>query len=180
MRGWSQNKPKNQPLYLQKELEFQREEEEKERKKREIEIQNRKDIYKRISISEIRKHAKLHDITVEDKINQLRRKRFEENKTSKSYMGHKDSIPKSLSSKYLKDVIEEERNNKILNKIKENEAQEKKNKANRFSKIVQEIYWSKERKIAEKKICKELAIRRKKRKNIGEFEEKKEHKNYIH
>lgn len=156
-------------------MKFKREEEEKEQKKREIEIMHRRDTYKRISISEIRKHAKLHDITVEDNLNQLRRKRFEENKF---FMGQKELFPKSLSSKYLRNVIEEERNNRALYKLKENEAQEKRDKVNRFSIIVQDIYWSKERKEAEKKINKEMAVK-KKRENRG-LDVKLQHDNYIH
>lgn len=104
-----------------------------EEQKREAELNNRKNIYKRISLSEIRNHARIHDNTLDNNLSLLRRKRVEESRSMNSFMNQKETIPKSLSSKYLKNVIEEERKNRLIYQMKENEAREKREKANRFS-----------------------------------------------
>lgn len=64
LRNWSLQRPTKTPLYLLKEREFAQHEEEMEKQKREEELENRKDLFKRISISEIRKHARMHDETI--------------------------------------------------------------------------------------------------------------------
>ncbi|CAI2384441.1 unnamed protein product [Moneuplotes crassus] len=131
MRDWS-HKPSRIPLYLQKEMQFQKQKEEEENRKRITELNNRKDIYKRISISEIRRHARMHDDTVESNVTVLRNRRMQGGKSTFSIPQKRESTS-SLSSKFLKSAIEEEREHKALMKFKEEEAKEKREKANRFS-----------------------------------------------
>lgn len=70
---------------------------------------------------------------------------------------------------------------KINDKRRDNEAKEKRNKASRFSKIVQEIYWSKERKLAERKLKLEMSVKKRSNNRTKEDSlEKPKQENYIH
>lgn len=159
MRHWSQKRITDVPLYLKKETEFERQQREVEEQKRQSEMQYRKNVFKRISISEIRKHAKMHDSKVEESVSMLRRKRLQ-NTPLESDARDGNATPTGYSSKFLVNTIEQEKKMKILRNLKEKEAKHKRDKANKFSKIVQEIYWSKERKQAEKKLKDEMELRK--------------------
>jgi hypothetical protein len=63
---------------------------------------------------------------------------------------------------------------------KKNEAKEKRNKAHKFARIVQEIYWSKERKQAEKKVKEEMDLRKKMQHQKVPEPEKPKVINYLH
>lgn len=64
-REWSQKKPAKTPLYLLKEQEFVSSQQLVEQQRRDEELELRKKVFKRISISEIRKHAKAHDSQIQ-------------------------------------------------------------------------------------------------------------------
>lgn len=180
MRDWSNNRPSTEPLYIKKEKEFLNQVEQLENQKRENELNHRKDVFKRISISEIRIHARKHDHIVGDKLSVLREKRKNEAPASHSENAREAANP-IFSSKYLKNVINEEKLKKINDKRRDNEAKEKRNKASRFSKIVQEIYWSKERKLAERKLKLELSAKKRSNNRTKEDSlEKPKQENYIH
>lgn len=66
-----------------------------------------------------------------------------------------------------------------MRRLKDQEAKNKRDKANRFSKIVQEIYWSKERKQAERKLKEEMAVRKFNNQLKDEQEEKPQVHNYL-
>jgi hypothetical protein len=78
MRDWSQKKPKHQPLYLIKEHEFNTLEQQMEEERRQQELESRKNIFKRISISEIRKHAREHDNILEQNLAIMKKRRGDE------------------------------------------------------------------------------------------------------
>lgn len=91
----------------------------------------------------------------------------------------REVTPPAYKTKFLEKAIEEERKAKILRRIKDQEAKNKRDKANRFSKIVQEIYWSNERKQAECKLREEMAIRKFNIQLKGEQEERPQVQNYL-
>lgn len=107
MKEWN-HKPLKIPLYLQKEKEFKKEQQEQERKRREYQLNNRRDIYQRVSLSEIRRHAREHDDTIENNLTILRNRRIQKAGSCQS-IGRKDSTPKSFNSKFLQNAIEEEK-----------------------------------------------------------------------
>lgn len=100
MRDWSNKRPNTEPLYVKKEKEFLTQIEQQEAQKRVNELNHRKDIFKRISISEIRIHARKHDHIVEDKLSILREKRRNESPASHSENTREAANP-IFSSKYL-------------------------------------------------------------------------------
>jgi hypothetical protein len=75
MRNWSHQRPNREPLYLKKEKEFLTQKELLDKRKRELELNYRKGVFKRISISEIRIHARKHDHIIENTLDILKKKR---------------------------------------------------------------------------------------------------------
>jgi len=181
MRDWSQKKPQYEPLYLKKEKEFSQQEQELDNLKREQELENRKNIFKRISLSEIRKHAKEHDNKLEDNLSVLRNRRLDMIGRSHDARDRiSDQSPRSHNSKYLQNHIKQEKIQKMINEAKMNEGKEKRDKANRFAKIVQEIYWSKEKKEAEKKVKKDMESRKRAQNTKLPPPERPKVENYLH
>lgn len=106
-------------------------------------------MFKRISISEIRMHARLHDRMLDQNLSELRNKRKEKitlDPIEQSDKSANTAISSNYNSKYLRNAIEEQRKRKIEISMKEKELKDKRSKVDKFSKIVQEIYWSRERK----------------------------------
>ncbi|CAI2384229.1 unnamed protein product [Moneuplotes crassus] len=126
------HKPLKIPLYLQKEKEFKKEQQEQERKRREYQLNNRRDIYQRVSLSEIRRHAREHDDTIENNLTILKNRRVHKTGSCQS-VGKMDSTPMLFNSKFLQNAIEEEKEKKVQLKVKEQQARDKLDKATRFS-----------------------------------------------
>lgn len=185
LRELSTKKAEKVPLYLKKEQEFTIQEQEQEERRKLEELQARKEMYKRISISEIRIHAKLHDKVLDENLNILSKKRKDQIKLNPIENPDKVSttVSSQYSSKYLKNAIEEEKRKKIEQVMKEQNLKDKRSKVEKFSKIVQEIYWSRERKMAEKKVREDMTIQhkiQKRKKNLIPEEEKpRKFENYI-
>ena len=125
IREWSQKKPSQTPLYLLKEQEFESCQQLAEQQRREEELELRKKVFKQISISEIRKHAKDHDHELHKKMKSMKRRR--EHFVEEDNEGHSKSAKGLINynSKYLKGAIEEEKKKRILKVLKEKEVKDK-------------------------------------------------------
>lgn len=67
MREFWRNTVDPEPLFLKKQKQFESFEHQKEEQRKQAELKQRKEMFKRISISEIRMHAKLHDKVINQK-----------------------------------------------------------------------------------------------------------------